>query len=121
MLAYILIGIIITLAIFGTVKRIRYGSSCCGEREPAPKKIRVKDSNKSNYPFFYILDVDGMHCSNCARRVENSFNKLDGIWAKADVGKKKVELRSKSELSEAHCREILNEAGYTLIFMNKTK
>lgn len=115
MIAYIIVGIIIALAIWGTVKRIRYGSSCCGEREPAPKKVRVSDKNKDNYRYLYSLDVDGMHCSNCARRVENSFNSRDGLWAKADVGQKKVELRSKSELSEKNCREILDQAGYTLL------
>ena len=34
--------LIVGLAVYSTVKRIRYGSSCCGEREPGEKKVRVK-------------------------------------------------------------------------------
>ena len=63
---YITLALIIALAVYGTVKRIRHGSACCGEHEPPPKKIRVRDKNRNNYPYVYELTVDGMHCANCA-------------------------------------------------------
>lgn len=116
---YAALILIVVLAVLGIVKRIRHGSSCCGEHEPAPKKVRPSDTNKNNYPYLYDLTVDGMHCSNCATRVENSFNKHDGLWAKADIGRKCVEVRSKTQLDEAVLRNAVNEAGYTLISINK--
>ncbi len=109
------LAIIVALAIRSTVHRIRYGSACCGEREPDEKKIRVSDRNKRNYPNTYILRIDGMHCSNCARRVENAFNKTEGRWASADVGKKEVFLRSKNNESEEELRNIIASAGYTML------
>lgn len=33
--------IIITAALYGTVRTIRYGSSCCGGHDPADKRVRV--------------------------------------------------------------------------------
>ena len=118
---YITLALIIALAVYGTVKRIRHGSACCGEHEPPPKKIRVRDKNRNNYPYVYELTVDGMHCANCARRIENSFNSRDGMWARADIGRKTVDLRSKKEIGEAACRDIVSKAGYTLIKMKEER
>ena len=118
---YITLALIIALAVYGTVKRIRHGSACCGEHEPPPKKIRVRDKNRNNYPYVYELTVDGMHCANCARRIENSFNSRDGMWARADIGRKTVDLRSKKEINEAACRDIVSKAGYTLIKMKEER
>jgi copper chaperone CopZ len=118
---YVVLGAIVGLAVYGTVRRIRHGSSCCGEREPAPKKVRVSDRKASNYPYLYELNVDGMHCSNCARRVENAFNSIEGFWATADVGEKKVKLRTKMAIDETVCRKAVDGAGYTLLTMKEKK
>ena len=109
------LALIISAAIYGTIKRIRYGSSCCGTREPAEKKIRVRDRNRANYPNRYILSVDGMRCSNCGRRIENAFNKTEGRWATADLGRKEVVLLSKLEETEECLSEIVALSGYTML------
>ncbi|SMC70510.1 hypothetical protein SAMN06296952_2349 [Oscillospiraceae bacterium] len=114
-IVYIILIAVIAMAVYGTVKRIRHGSSCCGEREAAPKKIRVSDRNKKNYPYIYELKIDGMYCSNCARRIENGFNCKEGMWALADVGQKSVRLLTKEPADESTCRKITSDSGYTLI------
>ena len=106
---------IIAIAVHGIVKRIRFGSACCGTKEPPEKKIRVKDKNKAHYGYRYILSVDGMRCSGCARRVENAFNKTEGRWAKADIEKKEVRLLSKKEEKENDLAGITSAAGYTML------
>ena len=118
-IVYIVLALVIAGAVYGTVRRIRHGSACCGEHEAAPKKIRVSDTNKKNYPYMYELRVDGMHCANCARRVENKFNSNDGLWAVADIGEKTVTLRSKKAVEESYCRELIFDAGYTLLSMKQ--
>ena len=120
-IVYAVLIVIVGLAVYGTVRRIRHGSSCCGEREAAPKKVKVSDRKVSNYPYFYELRVDGMHCSNCARRVENEFNSTEGLWAVADVGEKTVKLRSKMALNEAVCWKTVSDAGYTMLSMKEIK
>ncbi len=112
---------IIAFSVFGTIKRIRHGSSFCGERDPAPKKIKVSDKDKSHYPYAYELGIDGMHCSNCARRVENGFNKIPGMWAKADVSKKQVILMTKEQVEQNECFKIVSNSGYTLISFKKVR
>ena len=115
----IILILVIAGAVYGTVKRARHGSACCGEHDPAPKKVKVSDKNKNHYPFTYELSVDGMHCANCARRIENSFNSHESMWAKADIGRKSVELKSKKQVDENACRDIVSSAGYTLLRMNR--
>ena len=116
---YVILAAIVGLAVYGTVKRARHGSSCCGEREAAPKKVKVSDRKASDYHYFYELRVDGMHCSNCARRVENAFNSNEGLWATADVGEKTVKLRSKMALNESVCWKTVSDAGYTMLSMKE--
>ena len=111
--------VIIGAAVYGTVRRIRFGSSCCGTKTPPDKKVRVKDRNKAHYPYRYYLSVDGMHCSHCARRVENAFNRTDGRWAVIDLGKKEVLLRSKHEETQSGLFDIVSSAGYTMLAYRK--
>ena len=109
------LAIIVVCAILSIRKRIKYGSSCCGTHDAAPKKIKVKDKNKSHYPYTYTLTVDGMHCSNCARRVENALNAKEGVWASVKLENNTVLVRSKSQLEWAELSKAISDAGYTLI------
>ncbi|MBR1877179.1 MAG: heavy-metal-associated domain-containing protein [Lachnospiraceae bacterium] len=106
--------LILAGAVYGIVKRIRYGSACCGTKTPAEKKVKVKDKSTANYPYRYVLNVEGMHCSKCARRIENALNRTDGRWARADVEKKQVDLLSKHEEKENELSDAVSRAGYTL-------
>ena len=106
---------IVALAVCSTIRRIRYGSSCCGERDAAPKKVKVADRNKAHYPHEYVLKVDGMHCSNCDRRVENALNAGEGRWATANIEKKEVIFLSKQEERETEIGRIISSAGYTML------
>ena len=109
------LAIIVVCAILSIRKRIKYGSACCGTHDAAPKKIKVKDKNKTHYPYTYTLTVDGMHCSNCARRVENTLNSKEGVWAKVNLENKSVLVRAKSQLKWEDFSTLITKAGYTLI------
>ena len=74
-----IVSVLILVIAGQTVTKVRKGSSCCGEHEETAKRIRVADKNKSNYPYSYILSIEGMVCSNCVRNVENALNAHDGI------------------------------------------
>ena len=107
--------VIILCAILSIRKRIKYGSACCGTHDAAPKKIRVRDKNKSHYPYTYILTVDGMHCSNCATHVENALNSKEGVWATVKLENNTVLVRSKNTLEWDDISPIISHEGYTLI------
>ena len=111
---FVLIAIVV-VAIFSIRKRIKYGSACCGTRDASPKKIRVRDKNKSHYTYTYTLTVDGMHCSNCATRVENALNAKEGIWASVKLETKCVLVWSKNPIERDELFRAISVAGYTLI------
>ena len=106
---------VIGVAVYSTVKRIKYGSSCCGGKDPMPAKVKVKDKNKSHYPYTYTLKIDGMHCSGCVRKLENAFHSEEGLWVSVSLEKKEALLRSKTELERKTVGKIVSSAGFTLL------
>ncbi|MCR5612782.1 heavy metal-associated domain-containing protein [Treponema sp.] len=113
--------VIVVLALGSIKKRIKYGSSCCGTHDAPPSKIKVRDKNKSHYPFVYIINVDGMVCSNCERRVENALNSKEGLWAKVNLEKKNVTVRAKEEVKKEEFSHIISDAGYTMMDISLQK
>ena len=111
----IILFAVTAVAVISVVKRIKYGSSCCGERDATPSKIKVKDKNKNHYTNTYYLEVDGMHCSGCVRKIENEFNKNEGMWAKANLEYKQVKLLSKNTVDRNMASKIVSDAGFTML------
>lgn len=116
---YTICGVaIVLLAVFvikGYVKRLSQG--CCGSGSGENVgKVRVGDKDKSHYPYAVVLTIDGMVCGNCARRVENALNALDGVWAIVDVGAKQALVRMKRPVEEQVLRDTVNHIGaYTVM------
>lgn len=109
----VILLLIVLFAAKSVIHRIRHGSACCGERDAAEKKVKVSDKNKAHYPFEYLMQVDGMRCSNCVRRVENALNSLDGLWAKANLEKKELSILAKNQMDEEALKKTVLDAGYT--------
>ena len=105
--------LICAYAVYSYIRKLRVG---CGEREAAPKRVKVRDRDKRHYPYVLTVTVDGMVCANCARRVENALNSLDGVWARVeDVGAGRATVRTKSAPDEAALRSAVRQAGYTVM------
>ena len=111
----VILLVIGALAVKSVIHRIRHGSACCGERDAPQKKIQPADKDKSHYPYKYTLAVDGMHCSNCTRNVENALNSIEGLWATASLENKTVTVLSKMELESVDLETEVREAGYTVL------
>ena len=107
--------LIVALAVKSIIHRIRHGSACCGERDAPEKKIHPADKDKSHYPYKYILSVDGMHCSNCTRHVENALNSIEGLWATANLETKSVSVLAKMQVEESAFEKEIQQAGYTVL------
>ena len=93
-------------------RRMRRGGGCCGEHAEAEKKRAVKDRKKSHYPYRVELKIEGMTCENCARRVQNALNTLEGTWAKVDIGSHRAVVLLKDEPDEKKLSQTVMEAGY---------
>ncbi len=99
-------------AIFSYVKRLKSG--CCGTGEGTVKRVRPEDKELSHYPYMYRAEIDGMHCENCATRVENAFNS-QGMYAVVDLHQNSAMIHAKQALTEEEIRQIIQRAGYGVI------
>ena len=55
-----------------------------------------------------------MTCENCARKVENALNRLDGTWAIVSISGGSAKVLSKTPPDEAAIREAVRGAGYVV-------
>ena len=111
--------LLVAFAVYNTVKKIRgkSKSSCCGTPEVKTVK-KVADTDESHYPFRYEVGIEGMHCPNCARAVENAFNSMDGIWAGVELGRNRAIVRAKQEMTESGFAEALGNTSYKLTYFS---
>jgi Cu+-exporting ATPase len=58
------------------------------------------------------LDIEGMTCTACARRVEKNLNKLSGVTAYVDFATEKAHLQLGAEVSQQQLTEAVEAAGY---------
>ena len=113
-LLMIIAGIMIIFAGICTVRKFRKGGGCCGEHESI-KLRKVYDRNPAHYAYHIDLDIGGMTCENCARRIENALNGLDGVWARVSFEKKTADVRCKSSPDEMTLRRAVSDAGYVVM------
>ena len=116
-MATAVICIILVIAVVAGVKSYmkKLRSGCCGaSSEPAVKKVKVKDKDPSHYPYQKVLKIDGMTCGNCANRVENALNHLDGVYASVDLMKEEAVDRMKEKVEDQTLKKTVAAAGYTV-------
>ena len=105
----IILALICALGIRSSIKRISNG--CCGGADEV-KKVKAEDTDLSHYPHHYCVEVEGMTCGQCKKRVENAFNEKKGFYAKVDLKKKKAEVYTKEETTEQEIRDVVRRSGY---------
>ena len=103
---------LLSLGFYLIRKKSVKGGGCCGEQEGPVKRVKVKDRNKAHYPFTVKMHVEGMVCENCARKVENALNILDGVWADVDITTHAATVRSKAPAEEKQLKKAVASAGY---------
>lgn len=93
--------------------RKKLASGCCGTGGDRVRRVR-KAGRPEDYPCHRVVTVEGMHCDNCAARVENAFNALDGVTARVNLGRKRADIYSREPLDDGRIRQIVAQAGYAV-------
>lgn len=114
----LLLVILVGWAVYHSVKKVKRGGGCCPGHEETLKRVVVQDKNRSHYPYQVTLDIGGMTCENCARRVENALNSLDGVWAKADISTHRVTVLCKAQPDLKKMAGSVREAGYVVMLQD---
>ena len=58
------------------------------------------------------LDIEGMTCTACARRIEKTLNKVDGVTAYVDFASEKAHLQFLGEIELEVLKQAVESAGY---------
>ena len=58
------------------------------------------------------LDIEGMTCTACARRVEKTLNKVDGVSAYVDFASERAHLQFAGEIELEVLKQAVESAGY---------
>ena len=85
----IIIAVILVICVFGIkscFKRLASGGGADGKTYI--KKVKVTGNSRLHYDCCLMFEVGGMVCANCARRIKNALNILDGVCAAADLVEK---------------------------------
>ena len=53
-------------------------------------------------------------CGNCAIRVENALNSLEGVYARVNLMEAEADVRMKQEFSDTVLKDTVKDAGYTV-------
>ena len=119
----IIVLIVAAIVVFGSInyiKKLKKGGDCCPEHEEATKSIKVKDRDKSHYPYEAKLAIDGMSCNNCVRNVENALNALDGTWATVSLEENMATVLLKNPPDIEKLSKAVADAGY-MVLKRKSK
>ncbi len=61
-----------------------------------------------------VVNIEGMSCSHCAKKVEEGLKKLDGVKSvKVNLEKKNATIAYKDTLDVKDVENVINELGYT--------
>ena len=119
----ILVLIVVAIVVFGSIsyiKKLKKGGDCCPEHEEDTKSVKVKDRDKSHYPYEAKLAIDGMSCNNCVRNVENALNALDGTWASVSLEDNMATVLLKNPPDIEKLSKAVADAGY-MVLKRKSK
>lgn len=111
MATYIIVGLLVLYIIFAfTRSRKRIKNGCCGGSS-TPYREQVKEEE---YSFHEQYPVHGMHCENCAARIERKLSHLPDIAAQVDLKKEIVHIYSNHAINAEDIKRNVAELGYEL-------
>ena len=118
---YIIIIVVIAAVFVGAAALWAYGKRngqiCSGDcsRCKSGCNGNKKAKNKDKYAYSQTFKISGTTCSNCAKRIENALNELDGVWADVNFESASAEVRAKSEINTDTICSIVARLGYSAV------
>lgn len=112
----VICAVLVMICVFGVVSyvgKLKHG--CCGAGSDTVKRVKPQDRDVSHYPYALKVGVEGMHCKNCALRIENAFNALPGCTAKVNLSGKYVVVHSKEPLAREEAKQVIWRTGYQAV------
>lgn len=109
----IVLIIILVPAVNSTLKHMKGQGDCCGGGGDTTEKVKKQklDTVIANKR----MDIEGMTCDHCKKRVENSLNLIDGVNARVSLGKHEAVIKLGKDVSDETLREAVEAQGYKVV------
>lgn len=109
---YIILALIVLVAFIGiieTVKHFTRRSGCCGGGGYKIKRKRLRSVVAKKK-----FKVEGMKCSACAQRVEETVNDIEGVSGRVDLRTSTLTVSYSSDVDDALIASRLDRLGYKI-------
>ena len=105
----IVVLILVVLGIKNTVAHMKGEGSCCGG---GGKGTRIKPKKLANVISEKTVMIEGMMCDNCARRIHNALNSIDGVNAKVQRSKNRAVIKLGKNVEDSVIKKAITDLGY---------
>lgn len=109
---FIVLGIlvvVIILAAGSSLKHMKGQGGCCGGGDSVEKVKRKKFAEVFTTK---RMLVEGMHCDNCRKKVENTLNSLEHVSAKVNLAQKEATIQLETDVADEILIHAVEKAGY---------
>ena len=112
----VILVVIIFIAIKYSIPHFKGEGSCCGGGSSV-KKVKPKKMGK--VVATWKIEIEGMMCDNCEKRIHNALNSIDGVNAKVERSRNRAVLKMDKEIDESLIRDTITGLGYTVLGIEK--
>ncbi len=117
---WIISFIVLVLLVFGVFSFIKRGrKGCCSASSDEKIQAIDVDEDESHYRYRYEYSIEGMHCVNCQRRIEENLDRIGETFARCDWRKGSLILFSKKEINSIIVLDRLEALGYKAVLKGK--
>ncbi len=117
----IIILIVVALLIFalkGSIKHFKGEGPCCGGGSGTAVSPRKKTLD-GPVVGRRTIKISGMHCQNCANRVTDALDNIEGVAAKVNLNKNCAEVSFDRAVDEIDLKRAVEKAGYEVISISQ--
>lgn len=97
------------IAVRGAIRHFRGEGACCGG-----SRGNRHDKKCLTGPLVdtKVFSIAGMHCQNCAQKLEDALNAIDGVAAEVSFSAKTACVRCDRPIEEVRLYRAIQDAGY---------
>ena len=68
-----------------------------------------------------IINLQGLSCGHCQKRVEQALNSIPGVTAQVNLGKQQATVTLSETVDDQTLRSAVEEAGYGVLSIHEKK
>ena len=103
------LAVVVLLAARSALRHFRGEGGCCGGGSPSTPTFKTPDATMTKH---FMIDIRGMKCENCAAKVQNALNQLEGVSARVSFAEQKAFIQARSMDWVGPCCRAISRAGY---------